>query len=30
MLIYWEHSVGLQEEDFDKEVENEDCVIQKP
>jgi hypothetical protein len=31
MPIYCEHSVGgLQEEDFDKKVEDKDCVIQKP
>ncbi len=31
MSIYWEQSgVGLQEEDFDIEVEDEDYVTQKP
>ncbi len=31
MLVYQEHSVGgLQKEDFDTKVEDEDCVTQKP
>jgi hypothetical protein len=31
MPIYWEHNAcGLQAEDFDMEVEDEDYVTQKP
>jgi hypothetical protein len=31
MAIYWEQSEsGLREEDSDMEVEDEDCITQKP